>query len=185
MSAPSRPPPPRTEGRATGGIPMPKEPELEHPTAGNARSAANTWRILFLDSAEHALQLKGACKDVGYVVVSANTIDEAWAFLNGKDHADVIVCAAHLPEESVFEFLKSVRDSATHRNAMFLILSLEATVTAARLDRSTARTGRALGADAYVVMPVFDAAELVVQIRLLQPKEPMLQQDERRRSLTP
>ena len=154
---------------------MPKEPELEHPARENARSPQETWRILFLDSAENIEHLKGACKGVGYVVVGATTIEEAWAFLDGKNHADVIVCAAHLEQESMFEFLKGVRDSAIHRRTMFLILSLEPGAAGARLDRSAAVAGMALGADAYVIMPQFDACTLVAQIRSLQPHVPTLQ----------
>lgn len=165
---------------------MPNEPELEHPAAENARSPMKTWRILFLDSAEHVEQLKGACKDLGYVVVGATTIEEAWAFLEGKDHADVIVCAAHLEEESMFEFLKGVRDSEVHRNAKFLILALEPGAAGLRLASSTARAGMVLGADTYVIMPVFDALELVAEIKKLQPSVPMLQQsvtaEEKRRA---
>ena len=67
-----------------------KQPKVEHPAPKNARSPMKTWRILFLDSAENIEQLKGACKDVGYTVAGALTIEEAWAFLDGKDHADVI-----------------------------------------------------------------------------------------------
>jgi CheY-like chemotaxis protein len=155
---------------------MSKEPEVEHPAPGNAKSPLQTWRLLFLDSAENIEQLKGACKAVGYDVVGATTIEEAWAFLDGKDHADVIVCAAHLEEESMFEFLKGVRDSEIHRKTMFLILSLEPGAVGARLDRSTARTGRQLGADAYLIMPVFDPHGLVAQIQKLQPAVPVLQQ---------
>lgn len=164
---------------------MPKEPKLEHPKSADARSPQETWRILFLDSAENIEQLKGTCKDVGYVVVGATTIEEAWAFLQGKNHADVIVCAAHLEQESMFEFLKGVRDSKVHRATMFLILSLEPSAVGARLDRSTAIAGMALGADAYVIMPTFDACELVNQIRSLQPHVPTLQLakgEEKRRS---
>ncbi len=153
------------------------EPELEHPTAANARCAKDTWRILFVDSHDNIEQLKTAGKDVGYAVVGACTLAEAWAFLDGKNHADVIVCAAYLENESLFEFLQAVRGNRLHSDAMFLILSLESGATAASLDASTRRAALALGADAYVVMPVFDAAELVAQIRKLQPDVPKLQQD--------
>lgn len=154
---------------------MSTEPEIERPTPGNAKEPQQTWRILFLDSVENIEQLKGACKDVGYVVVGALTIEEAWAFLNGKDHADVIVCAAHLEEESMFEFLRGVRDSEAHRNVRFLILSLHAGEAGARLDRSAASAGMLLGADAYAVMPVFDACALIAHIQKLQPRVPVLQ----------
>ena len=152
------------------------EPKIEHPAPENARSPMKTWRILFLDSAENIEQLKDACKDVGYTVAGALTIEEAWAFLDGKDHADVIVCAAHLEEESMFEFLRSVRDSEVHRNAKFLILSLAPGAAGERLHRSTASAGMALGADTYASMPVFDPRKLIALIKNLQPSVPMLQQ---------
>jgi DNA-binding response OmpR family regulator len=155
---------------------MPKEPNVEHPAPKNARSPMKTWRILFLDSAGNIEKLKGAGKDAGYTVVGALTIEKAWAFLDGKDHADVIVCAAHLKEESMFGFLKGVRDSEVHRNAKFLILSLEPSAAGARLHRSTKSAGMALGADTYAIMPVFDPHELIALIKELQPSVPMLQQ---------
>jgi len=165
---------------------MQKEPEVEYPAPKDAKSPMKTWRILFLDSAENVEKLKDACKHAGYEVVGALTIEEAWAFLDGKDHADVIICAPHLEEGSMFEFLRGVRDSKVHRNAKFLILSLAPGALGARLHRSTASAGLALGADAYVDMPVFDPHKLVALIKKLQPPVPMLQQsgtdEEKRRS---
>ena len=155
---------------------MQNEPQVEHPAPEDAKPPMQTWRILFLDSAENVEQLKEACKDVGYAVVGALTVKEAWAFLDGKDHVDVIVCAAHLEEESMFEFLKRVRDSKVHGEAKFLILSLAAGALGSQLNASTARAGFALGADTYVSMPVFDPKDLVARIRKLQPAVPLLQQ---------
>ena len=165
---------------------MRNEPPVEHPAPEDARPPMKTWRILFLDSAENVEKLKDACKDEGYAVVGALTIAEAWAFLDGKDHVDVIVCAAHLEVESMFEFLKRVRDSKVQGDEKFLILSLEPGASGARLDVSTARAGLALGADTYVIMPAFDPQELVARIKKLQPAVPLLQQSathaEKRRS---
>ena len=149
---------------------------IERPAAADAKSPQETWRILFLDNADNITQLKNACKKVGYTVVASTTIQEAWEFLNGKNHVDVIVCAAHLEEESMFKFLKDVRDNDTHKKAAFLILSLEPGAIGAQVDRSTARAGIALGASGYLVMPQFDASELITQIQKLQPDIPMLQQ---------
>ncbi len=153
-----------------------KQPDIEHPATKDARAPLQTWRILFLDSAENIEQLKAACKKGGYVVIGSTTIKEAWTFLVGKDHVDVIVCAAHLEEESMFQFLKTVRDNKKHGDVAFLILALEPGVAGARMDRSTERAGMLFGADGYLLMPVFDAAELVEQIQKLQPRIPMLQQ---------
>ena len=98
----------------------------------------------------------------------------------------MIVCAAHLEEESMFEFLKRVRDSEVHRNVRFLVLSLSAGDAGSRLDRSTARAGILLGADSYVIMPVFDPGLLLVHLERLRPRVPTLQQsataDEKRRA---
>lgn len=153
-----------------------KQPDIEHPAAKDAKPPMQTWRVLFLDSGENIEQLKSACKKFGYAVIGSTTINEAWAFLNGKDHVDVIVCAAHLEEESMFQFLKDVRDNEKHGKAAFLILSLEPGTSGARMDRSTERAGMLLGADGYMVMPVFDAPELLAQIEKLKPSIPMLQQ---------
>jgi len=165
---------------------MHKEPPVEYPAPKDARSPMKTWRILFLDSAENVERLKDACKHAGYEVVGAHTIEEAWAFLDGKDHADVIVCAPHLEEGSMFEFLHGVRASKLHRNAKFLILSLEPGAVGARLRNSTATAGLALGADAYVDMPVFDPHKLVALINKLQPPVPVRQksvtEEEKRRA---
>ena len=156
---------------------MTNQPNLEHPSPQDAKSALETWRILFLDdNAGDIEQLKKACKKDGYVVVGSTTIKEAWAFLNGKDHVDVIVCAAHLEEESMFKFLKDVRANEKHGKVAFLILSLEPGTTGARMDRSAERAGMLLGADGYLVMPVFDAPGLIAQIEQLRPAVPMLQQ---------
>ena len=156
---------------------MTKTPVLEHPSDENAKTPDKTWRLLFLDNFENNRQLKLTCKDEGYAVVSALTMQDAWAFLDGKDHVDVIVCAAHLQEESVFDFLKAVRENEVHRDVTFLILSLEPGATGARLDHSAARSGMALGASAYLIMPKFDTCELLAQIKQLQPSVPRLQQD--------
>jgi CheY-like chemotaxis protein len=153
---------------------MHKEPQVEHSSPKYVGPPMKTWRILFLDGAENVQKLKAACKEAGYEVEGACTIKEAWAFLNGKDHVDVIVCAAHLREESVFEFLRGVRESEAHRHVAFLLLSLEPTENARGLHHSTAYAARALGADSYAVMPVFDSHELVALIEKLHPPVPQL-----------
>lgn len=155
---------------------MTKQPDLEYPAAEDAKPPLKTWRILFLDSTENATLLKEACTKVGYVAISSATLDEAWAFLDGKDHVDVIVCAAHLEEESMFKFLKQIREHEKHGNVAFLILSLEPGAIGTRVDKSTARTGILLGADGYLTMPEFDPGQLIEHIEKLQPRIPKLQQ---------
>ncbi|MES2639411.1 MAG: hypothetical protein V4850_07995 [Myxococcota bacterium] len=155
---------------------MTTEPPLEFPRAQQARGPDDTYRVLFLDSADNVELLKATCKEDGFVVVGSETIAEAMLFLEGKDHVDVIVCAAHLESESMFAFLRHVRAHSTHATSMFLILSLEAGTLGTFLDRSAARAGVALGANAYAIMPTFDALALLAHIRELQPDIPTLLQ---------
>ncbi len=156
---------------------MATEPPLEHPDAKNARSPSLTWRILFIDREENLEKLKNVSLDAGYVVIGATDVAEAWSFLQGLDHVDVIVCAAYLQNESMLDFVHRIRCSNRGEVAI-AILSLDPTVTAARLDRSTRNAAMVIGADAYVVMPTFDAAELIRQLQALRPDVPMLRLDD-------
>src|SRR5471030_1744818 len=97
---------------------MTDEPKVEPATPEAKLPAKDTFRILIMDTVEHTDQLKAACKDAGHSVVAAKTIKEAFAFLDGKDHADVIVCAAFLEDESLFEFLKRLRTNLIHKDSM-------------------------------------------------------------------
>lgn len=151
------------------------EPRVEPSTLSARLPAKDTFRILIMDTLEHTDQLKGACKDAGHSVVAAQTIKEAFAFLDGKDHADVIVCAAYLEDESMFEFLQRLRKDPIHAKSMFMILALEPGPTATKLNYSTEVAGRSLGADAFVSMPEFDAAQLIAEIKILLPLVPTLE----------
>jgi CheY-like chemotaxis protein len=152
---------------------MSEEPKVEPATPELA--AKDTFRILIMDNPEHVEQLKTACKNAGHSVVSANTIEEAFRFLEGKNHADVIVCAAHLEDESLFDFLKRLRSNPIHKQSMFMTLSLAPGPIGVQLNDSTEKAARLLGADAFVSMPVFDAPQLIAEIKNLLPLVPMLE----------
>lgn len=155
--------------------------ELDVEKATPELAAKDTFRILILDSVEHTDRLKAACKDAGYSVVPAYTIEEAIAFLEGEDRADVIICAAYLADESIFEFLRQLRSSPLHQHSMFMILALEAGVIGVRTQQnaSVEIAGRQLGADAFVSMPEFDAEQLIAEIKKLLPLVPALEQSKR------
>src|ERR1700735_3777723 len=114
---------------------MTDEPKVEKATPELA--AKDTFRILIMDSPKHVDQLKAACKNAGHSVVPAHTIQEAFRFLDGKNHADVIVCAANLEDESVFEFLKRLRSNPIHKASMFMMLSLAPGPIGVQLNDST------------------------------------------------
>jgi len=137
----------------------------------------DTFRILIMDTPTHTDQLKEACKSAGHSVIAVHSIREAFSFLNGRDHADVVMCAAHLEDESVFEFLKQLKSNPIHQNSMFMTLSLAPGRAGTRLNDSIEKAGRLLGADAFVSMPVFDAEQLIAEIKLLLPSIPALEAD--------
>lgn len=162
---------------------MSEEPKVEHATPELA--AKDTFRILIMDSPAHVDQLKAACKNAGHSVIAAHTIKEAFRFLDGSNHADVIICAANLEDESMFEFLQRLRKNPIHKDSMFMTLSLAPGPVGVQLNDSTENAGRLLGADAFVSMPVFDAAQLIEQIKKLLPQVPWLersrQEDEKKK----
>lgn len=155
---------------------MSDEPPVERASPDAKLAPKDTFRILIMDSLEHTNQLKAACKDAGHDVVAAQTIKEAFAFLDGQDHADVIICAAYLEDESMFDFLKRLRKNSIHKNAMFLTLALAASPTGIKVNSSTENAGRLLGADAFVSMPVFDPVRLIAEIKKLLPQVPALEE---------
>ena len=144
---------------------MTDEPIVEPATPSAKLAARDTFRILIMDTIEHTDQLKEACKDVGHSVVASQTIKEAFAFLDGKDHADVIVCAAYLEDESMFDFLRRLRLDPIHEKTMFMTLALAPGPVGAKVNSTAEKTGRLLGADAFLNMPVFDAAQLIAEIK--------------------
>jgi CheY-like chemotaxis protein len=152
---------------------MTREPKVEHATP--KRAAKDTFRILIMDTIEHTNELKAACKDAGHSVVAVQTIAQAFAFLDGKNHADVIVCAAYLEDESMFEFLRRLRNEPLHKDAMFMILALAPGPAGVKLNASVEIAGKTLGADAFINMPVFDAPQLIAEIKKLLPQVPALE----------
>ena len=154
---------------------MTDEPKVEPATLKDKLPAKDTFRILIMDTVEHTNQLKKACKDVGHDVVATQTIKEAFAFLDGKDHADVIICAAHLEDESMFEFLKRLRHNPIHKDSMFMTLALAPGPVGVKMKHSVEVAGRQLGSDAFVSMPEFDAAQLIAEIKKLLPAVPKVE----------
>lgn len=153
------------------------EPVVEASTSSSRLPAKDTFRILFMDSVEHTDILKTACKEVGHSVVGAHSIEEAFAFLNGKDHVDVIVCAAYLEDESLFDFLKRLREDPIHENTMFMTLALAPGYAGTKVNASTEKAGNILGANVFINMPVFDGPLLIAEIKKLLPSTPRLEQE--------
>ncbi|MBK9206616.1 MAG: hypothetical protein IPL73_30240 [Candidatus Obscuribacter sp.] len=85
--------------------------------------------------------------------------------MDGENHADVIICAAYLEDESLFEFLKRLRLDPLHEDTMFCALALAPGPMGIKVQEYTEKAGRLLGADAFVSMPTFDAHLLIQEIK--------------------
>lgn len=150
-----------------------EEPKVEQATPVLADK--DTFRILIVDTVEHTDQLKAACKNAGHSVIATHTVKEAFAFLDGKDHADVIVCAAYMQDESMFDFLHLLRSDHSHNDSMFMILALAPGPVGVKLNASVEIAGRQLGADAFISMPSFDGELLIAEIKKLLQLVPKLE----------
>jgi CheY-like chemotaxis protein len=146
-------------------------PEIEQPT--KHLLPLKTYRILMLEDRENIEKLKTACKRAGHEVVPATTIAQAMSFLETKNHVDVIIAAAHLQEESVFQFLCKVRGTESHlRSVSFLMLCADPGLIATATSPAVALAATIMGADKYLLMPEFDAERLMEEIELLLPAIP-------------
>ncbi len=156
---------------------MTVEPPIEPSNIENRLPAKDTFRILIMDNIENVELLKEACKKVGHSVIGAYTIAEAFAFLDGKNHADVIICAAYLEDESLFDFLTRLRKDPLHKQTMFMTLALAPGPMGRKINASTEKAGLAMGADVFLSMPVFDAEALIAEIKEILPPVPVLEQE--------
>lgn len=153
------------------------EPKVEPAYPDKKLEPKNTFRILIIDSVENTDLLKAACKEAGHSVVAAQTIKEAFAFLNNENHADVIICAAYLENESMVEFLQELRKNSVHKDSMVMTLALAPGPIGHRLNTFTEKAAQLFGADAFVNMPEFNATQLIAEISKLLPGVPLLEKD--------
>lgn len=93
------------------------------------------------------------------------TIEKAMAFLETRDHVDVIVAAAHLEQESVFEFLSQVKAPDSHlKDVPFLVLCAEPGTLAFLTSPAVEVAANIMGADQYLLMPNFNPEILMEAI---------------------
>jgi PleD family two-component response regulator len=145
--------------------------QIEQPT--RKLPPNDTYRILTLENLDNIENLKEACKRAGHQVVPVLTIAQAMAFLETKDHVDVIVAAAHLENESVFEFLKRVKEADSHlKDVPFLMLCSEPGTLGLLTSPAVGVAASVMGADQYLLMAEFDAERLMQEIEPLLPPIP-------------
>lgn len=82
-------------------------------------------------------------------VIWARTITEAHQLLE-DGHFDIIICGTHLQQESMFQFLKEVREKVFSKNIPFICFRSGASDFAKSSDSQIEYTSQLLGANAYI-----------------------------------
>lgn len=150
--------------------------EIEHPK--QSRPDGKIFRILVLDAPGRVEELTLICTELGHEVVPVLTIREGVDFMDRQDHVDVIVSAAHLADESVFDFLRLIKSSPLHKEVPFMLICAEPGELGKFVNTVVEKAATVLGAAKYVVMEPYDARRLMREIHALLPDTiPLKDQD--------
>jgi CheY-like chemotaxis protein len=122
------------------------------------------YRILVLDTAEHINRLERACREGGHEIVSVSHIAEGLEFLRRKDKVDVVVSAVHLEGESVFDFLREMKNDPVHCDVPFIMICSEPSEIAVYVNEHIEQAAEVLGADKYLMMDEYDGGRLLREI---------------------
>lgn len=130
------------------------------------------YRILVLDGQSgHMQEIKDACKNLGQEVVPVTSIAEGLHFLDTKNHVDVVVAEAFLEQESVFEFLKSLKEDPQHKDIPVMIMAAEPSAIGQYCLNSVESAAEILGAYKFLYMPKFDIRRLMREVRAILPED--------------
>jgi CheY-like chemotaxis protein len=116
-------------------------------------------RVLVLqEKPENIANIQDALPDCELVVV--NTVDKAYERLShGVYH--LIISAVHLEYDgSVFDFLKLAKGHPTTRNVPFVFYCSQSSTFARSVRDGLQIAARALGAEKYITMELYDCCEL-------------------------
>jgi CheY-like chemotaxis protein len=125
------------------------------------------YKLLLVENEQHAAALREACRSTDEVLVAVHTIRSAIDFIETKDHVNVILAAAHLEHESVFDFLHMARNSEHLRDVPFIMFCAEPGEVATHFNSTVEKLAYKLGADKYLMMPTFDADLVLAEVEKL------------------
>lgn len=133
------------------------------------------YRILLLinDKSDTEAIAEAAVAE-GHEVVARRSVAEAMAWINTRDHVDVIVSDAYLADESVFDFLKAVKTDDRHNWMQFVIVCSQPSSLSVFLNECVSGAAKVLGADKYIIMDEFCPIRLLKEIKASLPELPPL-----------
>jgi CheY-like chemotaxis protein len=139
---------------------------------GKPRPENDCYRILVLDDDLNQMEkIKAACLLVGQEVIAVSTISEGMHFLTTKDHVDVVVAEAFLENESVFEFLKTLKSMPDHQDVPVMVLAVDPGQIGQFCSELMKETSKVFGAHKFLVMAEFDLEHLMREIAALLPED--------------
>jgi CheY-like chemotaxis protein len=125
--------------------------------------------LALLEKHHNGNQVRDCLVHCGHEVFVVDTFTKAMALLKTQK-IDLIISDVHLENGgSVFDFLRLIKKSQWTCDIPFVLFSFQPTPIAKYLADGTRTTMRYLGADKYIEMETFDAAEFREHINSLIP----------------
>jgi response regulator RpfG family c-di-GMP phosphodiesterase len=130
----------------------------------NSQDKSTPMTILFLeDRSENIEQMRSHRDDLCDNLIIVSSTAQALS-LSGLLPISVIVSAVHLENESVFDFLRAVKNDARLAEVPFIFLCLQPSRFTKSINDSLKVSARALGADSYVLMESWEPGLLQAHI---------------------
>lgn len=140
-----------------------KEPESADPQT--------CFRILILGDGFRE-EIRQACLDEGYEVVTVKNSNEAFKFLESRDHVDAAIVPAFMEQGTVFDFLLGMRRMPENLTSPIMILSAEPSQMASFCSPAVEAAAKLLGAYKFVTMPEFDLKQVIRELKVMLPDVP-------------
>lgn len=138
--------------------------------AGKPRPQDDPYRILVLvESEEHLAKIKVSCAALGQEVVSFLNLEQAFTFLETKDHVDVCIAEAFLQDESSLDFLRRMKHMPDHSKVPVMLVAWEPGEVARFCAETVASTSTMLGAYKVLIMPDFDVEQMMREVQAVLP----------------
>ncbi|HEY9733825.1 MAG TPA: hypothetical protein V6C89_18085, partial [Drouetiella sp.] len=128
-------------------------------------------RILVLIESDSYLQkLTTSCAALGQEVVSFSNLEDAFVFLETRDHVDVCIAEAFLKDESSFDFLRRMKTMPHHSKVPVMLVAWEPGEVAKFCAETVASTSAVLGAYKFLIMPDFDVEHTMKEVQAVLPE---------------
>jgi CheY-like chemotaxis protein len=124
--------------------------------------------LVVQEAAQNTGEIKENLESGGHQILVAQNVESAKTLLEAASF-DLLICAAHLNNGTVFDLLNFVKHDANRRTMPFLVFCCSQTELAKSVDSSLRSTALLLGADKCITQDVFNAEQLRCEIESFLP----------------